>query len=192
MRKIIITGLFAALVAAFAAAAAPALAHEFVAKPGKGTIQDKNIGNHVFETGGAKVECEEETSKGTVQQEKAPTNKETVLYSKCKAFEAAATVSQAKYEFKAEGTVAIENEILVTASGPKCEVKVPTAGNQNLGQVKYNKAQGGRIELKANVTGITSTVGGSGTLCPKGTNSTGKYVGISLVELIQGGTLEWV
>jgi hypothetical protein len=191
LRKITITGLFVALIAAFAVAATPALAHEFVAKPGKGVTQDKNGNTHVFESGGAKVECAQVKSTGVVQAEKSPETKETVVYNGCKAFGEPAQVSQAKYLFKAEGTVSLENEVIITAAGPKCEFKVPVAGNANLGTVTYTSVQGGKVEIKANVTGITSTGGGTGPLCVKGTNKTSKYVGASLNELT-GGVLEWV
>lgn len=182
MRRIIITGLFAAVLAACAASAAPAMAHEFVASQTKGAVQDKNIGNHVFETGGATVECTEETSVGAVQAKHATVSKEAVLYGNCKFLGAAATVSQAKYEFKAEGTVAIENEITVKVPAVECEVKVGPTENQALKTITYNNnQQNGTIELKANVEGITAVNSGAGLLCPKGTNHTSKYKGASII-----------
>jgi hypothetical protein len=186
VRKIIVGGLFVALIAAFAASAAPALAHEFVAKGGKGVIQDKNIGNHVFEAGTA-VTCTEEQSKGVIQTEKATENKEAVVYKGCKALGAEATVSQVKYDFSAEGKVALENEVTIKVLG-LCEIKVPSAANQSLGKVAYANVQGGRIELTAEVTGITAN---APALCG-GNTTTAKYKGTSLVEDTQGGVLEWV
>jgi hypothetical protein len=181
VRKMIITGLFATIVAAFAVTATPALAHEFTASQSKGIIQDKNTTNHIFAlSAGNEVKCTQEKSIGIVQTEKSATSKETVLYSGCEAFGFAAQISQVKYEFKAENTVAVENEVIITVPSQGCEVKVPTAGNSNLGTITYNNnTQNGTIELVANVTGITSTGSGTGILCPKGTFTTGTYKGTS-------------
>lgn len=186
MRKIIITGLFAAVLAACATAAAPAMAHEFVASQTKGAIQDKNIGNHVFESGLITIECTEETSKGVVQVKHSAVSNEEVAYKGCKALSLPAEVSQAKYIFKAEGTVTVNGEITVKIPKEGCEVKVPGASNENLGTVTYtNNQQSGTIELNAAVTGITSTLSGTGAICPKGSTKTGKYKGASLVQFYE-------
>jgi hypothetical protein len=181
VRKMIITGLFATIIAAFAATATPALAHEFTTSQMKGIIQDKNTTPHVFAvTAGSEVKCSQEKSIGIVQTEKSATSKETVLYSGCEAFSLPAQISQAKYEFKAEGTVAVENEVTIKIPSTGCEIKVPTAGNSNLGTITYNNlTQNGAIELVVNVTGITSVSNGVGLLCPKGTITTGTYKGTS-------------
>jgi hypothetical protein len=182
MRKIIVTGLFAAALAACAATAAPALAHEFVASQSKGIIQDKSTSKQVFETGLATVECEAETSTGVVQAKHATSNIEAVSYSVCKFLNAEAEVSQAKYQFKADGSVALENEVKVKVPKLECEVKIPSVGNQSLGSVTYtNNQQNGTITLTATVTGITATLGGTGGLCPKGETKTAKYKGSSAV-----------
>jgi hypothetical protein len=172
----------AAIVCGFMLAAVPAaMAHEFEVSQAKTVLQDKG-GKQVFVTGGSTVECEKEESSGVTQAKRAETNTEKVVYSGCTAFKAAAEVSQAKYTFNANGTVKLNNEIIVKAAGPKCEVKVPVAGNSNLGTVTYkNNQQNGTMEVEAEITGITSTLGGSGGLCPKGTNSTGTYTGSSVV-----------
>ncbi len=186
MRKIILTGLFAAVLAACAASAAPAMAHEFVASQNKGVIQDKG-GKQVFETGLVTIQCEAETSTGVVQVKHAASNKEAVLYTGCTfGGTAAAEVSQAKYEFKAEGTVALENEVKIKVQKVECEVKIPSVGNQNLGTVSYtNSQQSGTIEINAKVEGITSTLSGTGSTCPKGETKTAKYKGASTVFFLE-------
>lgn len=178
MRRIIITGLFAAVLAAFAAAAAPALAHEFVGSQIKGIIQDKNLGNQIFESGLTTLECNEEASKGATQAKHMGAFTEEVEYHKCTFLSLPAEASQVKYEFKAEGTVTFKNELTFKIPKEGCEIKIPSTGNENLGSITYtNNQQSGSIELKAALTGITSTFSGTGTLCPKGSTKTGKYKG---------------
>jgi hypothetical protein len=179
--------LLAAAIAAFAVSAAPALAHEFVAKQSKGTVQDKNIGPHVFETSTGTIECKEESSKSIVQAKQSKVTKEAVLYGDCKAYGEIAEVSQAKYGFGAEGNMVLENNVIVTIPAT-CDVTLPSAENQQLNKVSYNNVQGGRMELKIAVIGLTSI--GKGGICGA-TDHFGKYKGTSLVELVQGGTLEW-
>jgi hypothetical protein len=182
VRKIIITGLFAAVLAACAATAAPALAHEFVASQTKGVIQDKSTSKQVFEINLTTFECAAETSKGFVQAKQATAIKDAVEYTGCTFLGATAEVSQAKYEFKAEGTMALENEVKVKIPSLECEIKIPSAGNQELSSVSYtNNQQHGTIELKATVAGITATLGGTGSFCPKGETKTAKYKGSSQV-----------
>jgi hypothetical protein len=168
----------AAFICALTVAYAPnAMAHEFEVKQIKGTVQLKGANTQVFESGGAKVECTKTEGSGPVQLLKTETISEAVEYSGCKAFGEPATVSQAKYLFKANGTTSLENEVTIKAAGPKCEFKIPVAGNENLGTITYSNIQTG-IEAKASVTGITSTGGGAGPLCVKGTNKTSKYSGV--------------
>jgi predicted metal-binding protein len=179
VRKIIITGLFAAVLAACATTAAPAMAHEFVASQSKGSIQDKG-GKQVFKTGLLTVECESETSVGVVQAKHSPTNREAVEYSECKALGLPANVTQAKYIFSAEGTVEITDEVKVTIPKEGCEIAVP--GGQKLSKITYNNnQQNGTIEIKAEVSGIKAILSGTGALCPKGTSETSKYEGASTV-----------
>lgn len=179
MRKIIITGLFAAVLAACAASAAPAMAHEFVASQSKGSIQDKG-GKQVFKTGLLTVECEAETSTGVVQAKHSQTSREEVEYSGCKALSLPATVTQAKYIFSAEGTVEITDPVVVTIPKEGCEINVP--GGQKLSKVTYtNNQQNGTMEIKAEVSAIKATLSGTGAVCPKGASETSKYEGTSTV-----------
>lgn len=185
MRKTMITGLLAALLAAFAASAAPAVAHVFVAKQAKGTLQDKSTTEHII-TAGTTIACTGETSKGAITQAKTTINKETVLYNGCKAMGVEAKASQAKFGFSAEGKVALENEVIVIVTG-FCEIKIPSTGNQSLSKVEYINLQG-RVETIADLSGLTvnapSVCGGNTTF--------GTYKGSSLVEEIQGGKTEWL
>jgi hypothetical protein len=186
VRKTVITGLLAAFIAAFAASAAPAMAHEFVAKQGKGTLQDKSIGEHIITVSGSAIACKGETSKSTVTQAKTTTNKETVLYSGCEAFGDEAKATQAKFGFSAEGKVALENEVIIIVSG-LCEIKIPSTGNQSLSKVEYVNLQG-RIETTAVLSGLTVN---APSVCG-GNSTTSTYKGTSIVEEIQGGKIEWL
>ncbi len=183
MRKIIVIGLFAAILITCATPAASASAHEFVTSQAKGFVQDKNIGKSVFELALITFECEEEHSFGVTQTKHSTVINQEVEYSKCKFLSLNAEMSQAKYEFKAEGLITVKSGFTLKIPKEGCEIKFPSVGNENLATVTYtNNQQSGTIEQKTAIAGITSTSTGTGSICPKGTSKTGKYKGTSLVE----------
>lgn len=186
MRHVRILG--PALVAALAfclVGVASASAHEFVASK-KGKTKANGTNTQVFTTPTGAVECTTLTATGTVKKTKSKTEASTVKYSGCKAFGLAATVSTAKYVFSAEGSVKISNTITVSVPAGKCSVKVGPAGNSKLKTISYvNKS--GKVEVQANVKGITFTT--TGGLCGSG-GKTATYKGNALNELT-GGTIEW-
>jgi Tfp pilus assembly major pilin PilA len=168
------------MVCALMFAAAPAVAHEFKIGQPKGTIQNKALSTQIFETGSGAVECTEEQSEGPIQTEKSTNIKEAVIYSGCKGLGSSAVISQAKYELSAEGTVTIENNIVIEVPSLLCTIKIPAAGNKGLKEAVYTNSPSGTVELKANITGIFSE--GSGTCAGKSTTGTDK--GRSTVEFL--------
>jgi hypothetical protein len=163
---------------------ASASAHEFIASK-KGTAKATGTSTQVFTTPSGAVECTKLTGTGKVKP-KATTQTETINYSGCTAFGLEATVSAAKYVFSANGTVKVDNTITVTIPGASCSIKVGKTGNSALKTITYTN-KSGKIEVDANVTGVTYTT--TGGLCGSG-GKTATYKGTALDEL-PGGTLEW-
>jgi hypothetical protein len=164
---------------------APAGAHEFIASStGKTTVKLLTTTKFVSEAG--TVECSGASLlEGEVKTTKSTLLKSTIKFEGCKAFGLAATVSPTKALSTAEGGVSLLSTVTVKAVG--CEVKFPSAKNQNLFTIKY-KNTSKAIEKVAAIAGITST--GTGAACTHAEESRGTLEGDAIVGLI-GGTLEW-
>lgn len=197
MKRMKLLGL--ALVALFAfsgLAAASAMAHEFEASK-TGTATDEGTTVQVFkdEPKATAVECKKTTSTETITKTKTKTQKAVVHYTECTAFGFPATISEAKYDFNAEGSVKVENTITVEVPAAGCKVVVSPTGNSKLKTITYeNKEAGsghGKVEVKSNVSKIESEVKGGGGLCGKeGKLKEGTYTGNALVSLA-GGEVKW-
>jgi hypothetical protein len=197
MTRIKLLGLtIVALLALSGLASASALAHEFEASK-TGTATDVGTSTQVFkdEPSAVAVECKKLTSTEKITKTKAKTQKASVKYTECTAFGFPATISEAKYEFSAEGSVKVENKITVEVPGAKCKVTVSPTGNSKLKTITYtNKESGtghGKVEVKASVSKINSEVKGGAGLCGKeGKLKEGSYTGSALVSLA-GGEVKW-
>jgi hypothetical protein len=170
----------ACLCAAFAASASAFT--EFTAKSPNAAIKDVNKGTHTFSIPGASspVECTVVKSSGTATKTKSATQQTVVAYSSCTAFGfLPATVSNADYEFNANGTVTQLNTVTIKATG--CEVVVEPTGNSNLKAITYTQVAGTNkeVEIKANVSGITEKAPG-GICGNSGKEAT--YKGTSIVS----------
>src|SRR5271154_1751826 len=123
----------AAVLALSGAGAASAAAHEFESSK-KGTATDVGTNTQVFkdEPSAAAVECKKLTSTEVIKKTKTKTQKASVKYSECTAFGFPATISEAKYDFNAEGSVKVENTITVEVPSAKCKVTVGKSGNAAL------------------------------------------------------------
>ena len=177
-----------ALVAALALgalAAGSASAHEFVASKA-GTTKDKQLTVQKFKTSAGVFECKKESSEGSVVSGSQKTTTEKIKYTECTAFGFGVKVSEAEFEFNAEGTVTIKKLVTMEVPLAECNVTLPTTGNSNLKSVTY-KNNSGKVEVKSLYKSMT--YGATGGSCGEpGTN--GEYTGNSEVELV-GGTLEW-
>lgn len=189
MRSIKMMGMTIVAVLAFAAVGvASASAAEFQASAeGLALKGEATSAEQVFKTGSGTVECATATPSGATEALKATEQKVKVEYGSCKAFGASSvTVSPAEYDFNANGTVKIENDIVISVKSilGSCTV---TVGPQDVGSVSYNNVGKG-IEEESNVTGIEYT--SSGGVC--GSSGTeGTYAGSAFVEA-EGGTIEVV
>jgi hypothetical protein len=167
----------AAVIVVSAVGVAPAMAFKaFVAKAAVGQIKGSQTAGEeqIFKTENGEVKCGTAEASGHALQLKASTQKLTFKYTKCTAFLLTATISEAKYNFNANGTVEQENEITVKAPG--CELKVP-AGQKFASAITYENS-GQNLKGKSQVKGITYN--GSGT-CGK-SNTNGVYTGGETLE----------
>lgn len=179
-----------------AVAASAASAHEFEAsKLGEATDVQTSIQVFHDEPAAAAVECKKLTSSEKIVALKTKTQKAAVHYEECTAFGFAATISEAKYEFKVEegakepieGSAKVENTITIEVPLAGCKVTVGPTGNSNLKKITYENKAGGKVEVKANVTKIVSKVtGGLGTCGKEGELKEGTYTGNALVSLPEG------
>lgn len=162
-----------------------ASAHEFVASKA-GTTKDKQLTVQKFKTSAGVFECKKESSEGSVVSGSQKTTTEKIKYTECTAFGFGVKVSEAEFEFNAEGTVTIKKLVTMEVPLAECNVTLPTTGNSNLKSVTY-KNNSGKVEVKSLYKSMT--YGATGGSCGEpGTN--GEYTGNSEVELV-GGTLEW-
>jgi hypothetical protein len=178
----------AAVLALSAVAVASASAHEFVASK-EGTLKGTNNSEiHKFTTAAGTVECLKATGSGKVKGLKFKTQKVKVAYGECTTSSGtiSATVSEAEFEFNAEGTVTVLNTIKSESDG--CTVTVGPTGNSGLKSVTYEN-KSGKVNLKSNVGGITYSAS-SGCAGGEKTGTAGEYVGNEETELVSG-TLEW-
>jgi hypothetical protein len=178
-RALVVALVFGAL------AAGSASAHEFVASKA-GTTKDKQLNTQKFKTSAGLFECKKESSEGSVVAGSQKTTTEKIKYTECTAFGFAVEVSEAEYEFNAEGTVTIKKLVSMVVPLAGCEVTLPTTGNANLKTVSY-KTNSGKVEVKSLYKNMTYGATG-GTCGEPGAN--GEYSGNSEVELVSG-TLEW-
>lgn len=185
MKRIRVVGLAVVAICAMSAmAAASAVAHEFNATE-MGNITSKSLQTQVFHTAAGNVECTAVKVVEGVAVLKSATQTATVQYEKCKAFGLTATVSPAKYEFQANGSVKLLGSITIKAT--ECLVTVPTG--QVVGPVSFRN-NGKLVEIVPSVKNITSS--GTGTACSYASESVGTYVGTSSVGMASGvGTVEW-
>lgn len=164
-----------------------AAAHEFeYSAEGLALKSEATSAEQVLRTGSRTVECATATPSGELEAFEAAELKVDVAYSKCKALGASdVEVSQAEYDLNANGTVQIENEIVISVKAilGSCAV---TVGLQDAGSVSYNNV-GECMEEESNVIGIEYT--SSGGVCGS-PGREGTYTGSVLIEA-EGGTISW-
>jgi hypothetical protein len=180
---VLVTVLVLSAIAVSGASAAP----EFLSSVNGGKLTAKSLTTQTFVTKAGNVECTVVNLTGGTAASLSTTQEATIQYEKCKAFGINATVTPALYDFHADGSVALLNNITITTL--TCVVHVPAAGNGNLNTVKYDNTPT-NILLLPNVKLITYT---ALTGCPfVGTAEDGTYTGNSEVGLAGGGTISWM
>ncbi|HWZ92001.1 MAG TPA: hypothetical protein VNW92_24220 [Polyangiaceae bacterium] len=176
---------------AFALAASPAMAHEFIQKPAKAGFQIKG-GAQTIKSPSLTVECAEARGTGSTVEEKSERLPIALTYSGCKAAGAKqVTVSEAQLKLNANETLGlIEQAIVVKAQLTlvgECEVTIPTgSANENLGKVNYTNLKEG-ITAKIAVTEVTFEVKekSAGGVCGKNGEKAkgGEYKGEGKAEV---------
>ena len=208
MRTIKILGLAIAVVFALSAvsvASASATEASFLASE-TGTITSKATGTQTFTTtsSGAKVECTTAAGTGKITEQMKKEQEEgkdplsiliSVAYSSCEVFLGStkvgtATVSLAPYLFHANGSVFVEEPILIMVKpiiGSECSI---TVGSQLVDNGATYTNSGRNVVVDSNATGISWT--GSGGDC--GTSGTAAtYTGNNEATLNAGaGTISWM
>jgi len=145
---------------------------------GKGTNVQK------FKTSGGTIECTSVTGTGEVKTTKMTTHKEVLTYSGCSGFGVIIKVSPADFEFNANGSAKLENQVIVSSESLTCEVLIEP---QTLTSIGYANSSG-KVTATASVTGIHYIPTGGVCGSKEGTNGT--YSGSIQGELV-GGTVEW-
>jgi hypothetical protein len=192
LKRIRVIGL--CLVAMFTVGAvseASASAHEFIAKPVGAAITATASTNQVFTINAGETVCTAlKVTKGTVPAEKSEKQIVTIKYEGCLALGQKTTISEAEYEFNANGFAKVLKPITITVEelGFNCKVEVPVAKNEKLEVIKFANATASTISLEAKVTKITYTT--SGGFCGAG-GENGTYNGNALVG-VTGGTVQWI
>jgi hypothetical protein len=168
-----------AVLAVCAFAAASASASTFLSTNAT-TLLGKSTSSQTFTTGaGAEVVCSADTATGPASAGSQLEVLAIVKYTGCKVggiFEA--TVSEADYDFSADNELVnlLNTVLIIVPAANNCHVTVPP---QDLKGVTYDNLAGGKIDLLAKVTKISSQ--GSGGACG-GASTTGTYSGNTLVS----------
>jgi hypothetical protein len=182
--------MLALAVAGVNAISVSATEHEFISSK-TGKVLDKTLEKtkQIFKTGVGEVKCETATGEGNVTEGKQTTNKELIKYSNCSGPGGKVSISNADFEFSANGSAKIiEKNILVMLEGLGCHVTIPTQAGP-LESVSYTNESGGKVMAAANISGIHSF--GSGGSCGTAEETGGSYTGSIEAELEGGGKLEW-
>jgi hypothetical protein len=118
----------AAASCAFAAASAPALAHQFTANATPATTRGPGEGLQQLTLKPFTIKCAAATSTGKITASPSPTLLDEVKYTKCKTDTLPAKfVTPIDYEYNAEGFVSIVNPatVEIKVSGIECVVTIP-------------------------------------------------------------------
>jgi hypothetical protein len=187
-KRITMLGLVMLAVLAIGGASAisvSASGHEFIAST-SGTVTGKATDSQVIKTGAGEIECTSASATGQVSEGKATTHKEAVTYGSCVSSTGYTPhMSTVDFEFNANGSAKIENEVTVALEGAGCSVDIPA---QSFSQGVSYTNESGKVTATAKITKIHSH--GTGGACGKEEETTGTYTGSIQAEL-PGGSLEW-
>ncbi|HEV3034810.1 MAG TPA: hypothetical protein VGX72_08460 [Solirubrobacteraceae bacterium] len=146
---------------------------------GKGTNVQK------LKMGSSTIECTTVTGTGEVKTTKMTTHKEVLTYSGCSGFGVSIKVSPADFEFNANGSAKLENQVVVSSESLTCEVLIePQTFASGLGYTNSS----GKVTATASVTGIHYLP--TGGVCGGKEGTSGSYTG-SIQGELEGGTVEW-
>ncbi|MGO9760022.1 MAG: hypothetical protein ACLP1Q_02020 [Solirubrobacteraceae bacterium] len=184
MQRITIFGmtlLSALAIAGVSAVSVSASGHEFVASKLVKT-KSKSTNAQIFKTSAGTIECSEVTGTGEITSLKSEKHKEVLTFSGCIGFGGGIKISNADFEYNANGPVKLENRVTITPEGLSCHV---TMEPQTVESLHYED-DSGKLKSEATIYKIRSR--GSGGDC--GGEEEGDFAGTIVGEL-EGGTLEW-
>jgi hypothetical protein len=145
---------------------------------GKGTNVQK------LKMGSSTIECTTVTGAGEVKTTKMVAHKEVLTYSGCSGFGVSIKVSSAHFEFNANGSAKLENQVVVSSESLSCEVLIEPQTLNGLGYANSS----GKVTATASVTGIHYIP--TGGVCGSKEGTSGSYTG-SIQGELEGGTVEW-
>ncbi len=157
--------------------------HEFITSA-TGKTKSKGTNVQKFKTGAGTIECTGVTGSGEVKVTKMVTHKEVLTYTGCSGFGVTLKVTPAEFEFNANGSAKLENQVIISSESLACEVILEP---QTLNTLAYAD-ESGKVKATATVTKIRSL--GTGGMCGS-ENTEGSYTGSIVGELEGGGTVEW-
>lgn len=198
MRSLKMFGVLLAVLAFGALGAATASAHtpaKFTATAGASLTGTSTV-NQVFTiNGGRKVTCTTVDVSGTVAENEAVSQVAKVKYTNCTAFGfVSVDISEAEYEFTANGTVHILKPITITvtktALNSHCTVSVP-AQTVNSVDYKNNTSSPMDIEVIATVGSITYSTTENGPCPAAGHYTDGTYTGTVTVFTEDKSDITW-
>jgi hypothetical protein len=198
MRLVKILGVALVAVFAFSAmAAAGASAHVFETSAAKLKLLASADGPQLFITLAGHLVCNKLLGNGVVEAVSTETQKVTVLYEDCTVSALGLTTKpdepiEAEYEFNANGTVKILQDITILASfvGVKCTILVLPSGA--LSTIKYDNINSStEILLLSHVQEILTDATGAGCAKQYKNERDALYRGNAFVK-VDGGTTKWV
>lgn len=176
-------GLLSALVIAGASAVSvSASGHEFVASK-LGKTKSKSTTGQIFKTSAGTIECKEVTGTGEITALKSEKHKEVLTFINCTGFGGGIKISNADFEYNANGPVKLENKVTIVPEGMSCHVVIEPQTDESLNYTN----ESGKLKSESIILNIHSK--GTGGACG-GENTEGEFIGTIAAEL-EGGTLEW-
>jgi len=172
-----------------AQASSSAMGEAFIASK-VGTVKGKALNTQKFLFNSFAVSCSGATVKSLVEESalEFDFSKDKVAFSGCEAGKNSVTISEAEYEFAAEGLLSLDSAFVITDASAGCSLKVLQTTELPLATVKYVNGTS-KLEVDSTVTGLSYDPSGGACGSAK-TATNGRYEGNLSLEL-EGGTLKW-
>ena len=168
---------------------AAASAHEFTAGK-EGTMKSTQTGNQTFTTEAGSWGCEVASGEGKVKAGAQQSITEKVKYSHCTLFGNPVTLSEAEYDYLANGRVTLQNTLTAQVKSFNCHITIEPA--KEIEQMTYTNLTGGKLQLFEGVKGwfVSKGGGGSSGLCGANREFYSSFEGAMDAEL-PGSTIAW-
>ena len=166
-----------------------ASAHEFTAGK-EGTLKSAQTTSQVFTTEAGSWACEAASGEGKVKAGAQQSLTEKVQYSKCLLFGNIVTLSEAEYEYLANGTVTLKNTLTAQVKYFNCHITIEPA--KEVEKTTYTNLAGGKLGLFEGVSRrfVSRGSGGSSGFCGANREFDSSFEGSMDAEL-PGSTITW-